>query len=567
MPQVWRPSSGTQVRAGSQFALGNRFAIVSVRIPMKFPLRPALVSLTLAFASGADLRADVTPAALFTENAVLQRDKPVPVWGTAAKGEKITVTFSGQQRTATAGDDGRWIVILDPLPASTTGADLVIAAGTTITLRNVLVGEVWLCSGQSGMEWPLARTANAAAELAAAHSPLLRHLRVEQNVAETPTDTAKTSGWQVSSPETAGTFTAVGHFFARDLHQKLGVPIGIIHCAWGGTPLESWLSPAALTGDPALAVIGERWRADVAAYPSRKTVYDAGVVAWTRAEAEARLAAPARATAAKPGRGGAKPDPAAIHQEWLRQNPRPRPPRGPGDPRMPAGLFNGMINPLLPGALRGVLWYPGEGSAASAAEYHALFTALITAWRAHFAQGDISFYWVNFAGYAPPADQLGQGRTFAFLREAQTKALALPNTGQAITLDLGDPRNPATANLHEVARRLALLARHRDYDLVGDDTGPTFVSATREGATLRVRLAHATGGLVAHDNPVQALELAGADRIFRPAEGRIARDTLIVSSSQVREPVAVRYAFTNIPAANLYNGAGLPAVPFRSDDW
>ncbi|MBL9209550.1 MAG: sialate O-acetylesterase [Opitutaceae bacterium] len=534
---------------------------------MKLPLRPALVSLTLAFASGAGARADVTPAALFTENAVLQRDKPVPVWGTAAKGEKVTVTFGSQQRTATAGDDGRWIAILDPLPASTTGADLVIAAGNTITLRNVLVGEVWLCSGQSNMEWPLARTANAAADLAAANSPLLRHLRVEQNVAETPADAVKTSGWQVSSPETAGGFTAVGYFFARDLHQKLGVPIGIIHSSWGGTPIESWLSPAALASDPAFAVIGERWQADLAAYPSRKTEYEAALAAWTRSEAEARLAAPGRAAAAKPGRGGVRPDAAAVHQEWLRQNPRPRPPRGPGDPRMPAGLFNGMINPLLPGALRGILWYPGEGNAARATEYHALFTALITAWRAHFAQGDVSFYWVNFAGYAPAADLPGQGRTFAFLREAQTKALTLPNTGQAITLDLGENRNVPPAHLPEVGRRLALLARTRDYDLVGDDTGPTFVSASREGAALRVRFAHATGGLVAHDKPVQALELAGADRVFHPAEGRIERGTLLVSSPAVREPVAVRYAFTNFPEANLFNGAGLPAVPFRSDEW
>ena len=534
---------------------------------MQLPLRPTLVSLTLAFLSGADLRADVTPAALFTENAVLQRDKPVPVWGTATKGEKITVTFGSQQRTATAGVDGRWIVILDPLPASTTGTDLVIAGANTITLRNVLVGEVWLCSGQSNMEWPLARVANAAAELAAANSPLIRHLRLEQSVAEAPADTAKTTGWQVSTPETAGTFTAVGYFFARDLHQKLGVPLGIINSSAGGTPIESWLSPAALAGDPALAVIGERWRADLAAYPSRKTEYDAALAAWTRAEAEARLAAPARAAATKAGRGGVKPDPAAVHQEWLRQNPRPRPPRGPGDSRMPAGLFNGMINPLLPGALRGVLWHDGEGNAARAAEYHAFFTAMITAWRAHFAQGDISFYWVNLAGHAPPADQFERGRTFALLREAQTKALTLPNTGQAITLDLSEPRNVQPAKLPEVGRRLALLARHRDYDLVSDDTGPTFVSATREGAALRVRFAHATGGLVAHDKPVQALELAGADRIFRPAEGRIERGTLVVSSPHVREPEAVRYAFTNFPAANLYNGAGLPAVPFRSDAW
>lgn len=544
-----------------------RTAIVTVRFPMKFPLCPALVSLTLAFLTGAGVRAEVALAPLFTDQAVLQRDKPVPVWGTGAKGEKVTVTFAGQQRTATAGNDGRWIVILDPLPASTTGADLVVAGSNTLTLRDVLVGEVWLCSGQSNMEWPVARAANAAAEIAAANFPLIRHIRIEPTVAATPADTVRTGGWQPAKPETVGAFTAVGYFFARDLHQKLGVPVGLIHSSWGGTPIESWLSPAALAGNPAFAGIEERWREDVAAYPSRKTEYDAALAAWTRAEAEAKLAAAAPVPAAKPGRTGARPDPAALHQEWLRRNPRPRAPRGPGDPRMPAGLFNGMINPLLPAALRGILWYQGESNAPRAAEYHALFTALITAWRAHFAQGDLPFYWVNLAGYAVPDDQLEKGRTFAFLREAQTKALALPETGQAIAIDLGEARTIHPANKQEVGRRLALLARNRDYDIVSDDTGPTFVSATREGAALRVRFTHATGGLVAHEKPVQSLELAGADRVFRPATGRIERDTLLVSSPQVREPVAVRYAFTNFPDANLYNGAGLPAVPFRSDEW
>jgi sialate O-acetylesterase len=544
-----------------------RTAIVTVRIPMKFPLRPALVSLTLALPAAADVRAEVVLAPLFTDQAVLQRDKPVPIWGTGAKGEKVTVSFAGQQRTATAGNDGRWIVILDPLPASTTGADLVVAGSNTITLRDVLVGEVWLCSGQSNMEWPVTRAANAAAEIAAANFPLIRHVRIEPTVAATPADTVKTGGWQPAKPETAGAFTAVGYFFARDLHQKLGVPVGLIQSSWGGTPIESWLSPAALAGNPAFAVIAERWREDVAAYPSRKTEYDAAFAAWTRAEAEAKLSAATPAPAAKTSRGGARRDPAAVHQEWLRRNPPPQVPRGPGDPRMPAGLFNGMINPLLPAALRGILWYQGESNAPRAAEYHALFTALITAWRAHFAQGDVPFYWVNLAGYAVPDDQFEKGRTFAFLREAQTKALALPETGQAIAIDLGEARTIHPANKQEVGRRLALLARNRDYDIVSDDTGPTFVSATREGAALRVRFTHATGGLVAHEKPVQSLELAGADRVFRPATGRIERDTLLVSSPQVREPVAVRYAFTNFPEANLYNGAGLPAVPFRSDEW
>jgi sialate O-acetylesterase len=232
-----------------------------------------------------------------------------------------------------------------------------------------------------------------------------------------------------------------------------------------------------------------------------------------------------------------------------------------------ASLYNAMIHPLLNSAIKGAIWYQGESNAERAAEYHPLFTAMITAWRAHFGQGDFPFYWVNLANYGVPADGGEKGRSYAFLREAQTKTLALPNTGQALAIDLGDPRDIHPTNKQEVGRRLALLARNRVYEIVGDDTGPTFDSVTREGPALRVRFRQVGSGLVAHDKPVQSLELAAADRIFHPAEGRIERDTLVVTSAAVRDPVAVRYAWTNAPEANLYNGAGLPAVPFRSDAW
>jgi sialate O-acetylesterase len=534
---------------------------------MKFPLRPALVSLTLALSAVANSWADVVPAALFSDNAVLQRDKPVPIWGTAEVGEKITVTFAGQTREATCGYDGRWIVFLEPLQTSAVGEDLVIAGKNTITLRDVVVGEVWLCSGQSNMEWPVARSANAANEIAAANFPLIRHVRIERAVAETPTDVAKTSGWQSAAPETAGAFTAVGYFFARDLHQKIGVPIGLVNSSWGGTPVESWMSQAALASDPTFAIVSERWQRNLDEFSERMEDYGRQLATWVAAEADAKLSIETRMEIIPRMRNGMKIDPTTLYHDWLRQNPRPRPPRGKGDPWTPSGLFNGMINPLLPYALRGVLWYQGESNAERASEYHAFLTAMITAWRAHFAQGDFPFYWVNLANYAVPTDAGGKGRTFALLREAQTKALELPNTAQALAIDLGDANDIHPPNKQEVGRRLALIARNREYGLVGDDTGPTFLSATREGAAMRVRFTHASGGLVAHDKPVQSLELAGADRVFQPADGRIDRDTLVVMSLLVREPVAVRYAFTNSPEANLYNGAGLPAVPFRSDDW
>lgn len=509
---------------------------------MKTSWRLSIVLLAVAGA-----RADVTLAPLFVDHAVLQREKPVPVWGQAAPGEKVTVTFAGQMRETVAGPTGRWSVALGALPATTQGADLVVTGKNTLVAHDVVVGEVWLCSGQSNMEWPVRRAANAEREIAAANFPLLRHIAIDRAVTDQPMDTAKTSGWLAATPANAGSFTAVGYFFARELQQKLGVPFGLIHSSWGGTPVESWISPAALAANPAFAVVGERWRQNLAEFPEKKAAHEIVLAEWTKAEEAAK----------------AKGAPA--HAAFLKQRPRPRGPRGAGDSWTPSGPFNGMIHPLLPYALRGVLWYQGESNTERANEYRALFSAMIGDWRARFQQGDIPFYWVSLANFIEPADNTG--RNFAFLREAQTQTLALPNTGQAVIIDLGDPNDIHPTNKQSVSRRLALLAKNRLYQIVSDDTGPTFAEAVREGPAMRVRLQHASGGLVAHDKPVQSLEVAGIDRVFHPATGRIERDTLLVSSPAVPAPVAVRYAWQNSPDANLYNGAGLPAVPFRSDNW
>ncbi len=507
-------------------------------------LRLALLPVVLATDG---IRADVILAPLFTDHAVLQRDKPVPVWGWADAGEKIQVTFHEQVRNAVAAADGRWIVLLDPQPADAQGADLVATGKNTVAVHDVVVGEVWLCSGQSNMEFAVSQAANAAREIAGASFPLIRQVKIDRTVATAPADTVKTSGWQPASPQTAGSFTAVGYFFARDIFQKLGVPVGLVHSSWGGTPIESWLSPAALAGDPAFAVVATRWERDLADYPAKKTTYDAQFGDWREADAAAKKKGPAAEAA------------------FLKGRPWKRAPRGPGDSWTPSGLFNGMINPLLPYALRGALWYQGESNADRAAEYHALFAAMITAWRRHFGQGDFPFYWVSLANYRVPDDP--SDTTYAFLREAQTQTLTLPNTGQALAIDVGNPDDIHPTDKQDVGRRLALLAKNRVYSIVGDDTGPTFSSVSREGTALRVKLTHTDGGLVAHDRPVQSLEVAGADRMFRPATARIERDTLLVSAPGVREPVAVRYAWKNCPDANLYDGAGLPAVPFRSDNW
>lgn len=512
----------------------------------------AICPRAIAFASLAALLPRALPgqialAPLFSDRAVVQCEKPLPIWGVAGAGEKLTVSFAGQVQTTTAAKDGRWIVVLEPLPASAQGTDLSVGGGKkTIVVHDVVVGEVWLCAGQSDMEFTVAGAANVEHEIGSARFPLLRHVRIEHQLASLPATDVRTGGWHSALSEQVGSSTAVGCFFAREIHQRLGVPVGIVHSSWGGTPVEAWMSPMAIAGNPAFAAIREEWRRMAAAYPAAKANYDA--------RSKARVAAEAAAKARGP----------KAHAAWLQQNPRSGPP--PGDASWaPSHAFNGMISPLLPYAIRGVLWRQGESNADRAAAYQARFAALLTAWRAHFGQGEMPFFWVNLAACRPPDDSTDM--SCAWLREAQTRTLAWPNTGQAIAIDLGDPDDIRPAEAREIGRRLALLAKRRVYSIMCDDTGPTFAGAAREDGAMRVRFEHASGGLVAHDKPPQALELAGTDRVFRPAAGKIERDTLLVSSPAVKEPVAVRYAWRNAPDANLYGGSGLPVAPFRSDEW
>jgi sialate O-acetylesterase len=522
---------------------------------MKAAPRFLLLGLLVALAVA---RADVTLAPLFTDHAVLQRDKPVPVWGQAAAGEKITVTFARQTRTATAGPDGRWSMSLDKLSASAQGTDLTVAGkNNTLVVHDVVVGEVWLCSGQSNMEFTLearpgtwqakSRVRDADKEIAAANFPLIRQVKIERTVAADPAASVATSGWQGASPATVGGFTAVGYFFAREIFQKLGMPIGIVNSSYGGTPVESWMPAPTLARNPAFKVVAERWEKMLADYPDKKAEFDAALAEWTPAE-----------TAAK-ARGE------AAHTAWLKEHPKPPAPRGPGDPWTPSSLFNGMISPLAPYAVRGMLWYQGESNAARAAEYQRLFAAMITAWRKQFGQGDFPFFWVNLASYNAPGDTTDQN--YAFLREAQTQTLDLPNTGQALAIDIGNPDNIHPTNKQEVGRRLALLAKNRVYGLTGDDTGPTFANVRLGGNGLIVTFGHAGGGLIAHDHPVTCVEVAGTDQVFHPAAVVVSQSVLVAISPEVKQPVAIRYAWRNAPDANLYNGAGLPAVPFRSDNW
>ncbi len=450
-----------------------------------------------AMLAGAAAQAEVTPAVLFADGIVLQRDRPLPVWGRATPGERVTVAFAGQTIGTVTGPDGRWIVFLAPVAASSVGTDLTIAGKNTVIVRDALVGDVWLCAGGANMEIPFGtrptpapatmRAAPAPNEADVTRLPFIRQWRPPAETAPagaavtTPSPLASSAAWQSAVPPATAAFTAVGFAFAREVHARTGVPIGLISVAAAGSPIERWLPPTAEAA-------------------------------------------------------------AGTH-------------------------FSTRLAPLLPAALCGVLWYHGEDDVGRAAAYDRAFTALVSGWRTQFAQPDLPFFWVNLAAHAPAGDHLARGRSWAHLRDAQTRALALPHTAQAVAIDLADPKSVVAVNHAEVGRRLALLARRQLFGATLDDSGPVFVSATREGPALRVAFSHADTGLIAHGKPMSAVEIAGADRVFHVARVRLDRDTLLVSSPAVPEPVAVRYAWSNAPDANLFNGAGLPARPFRSDDW
>lgn len=466
-------------------------------------MRAPRLSLILALFATIATRAPASPEldALFQDHAVLQRDKPVPVWGRAAPGEHVSVAFAGQTLGATADSDGRWIVVLPAMPANSSGADLSVEGSSRVVVRDVVVGEVWLCSGGSNMESAVednrgsaGRSNDGEAEVASAHYPLIRHFKVALQAATRPMETVR-GDWRICSPETAGQFTAVGYFFARDLFARLGVPFGIINSTAGGAPVESWMSSLALGG--------------------------------------------------LPGPSGGPPSA--------------------GGPWAPGQAFNGMIHPLLHYAIRGAIWYQGESDLGHASDYAVHFPEMIVAWRTHFGQLDMPFFWVQLAN----ADSGGQGagEPWAYLREAQSRALSLPSTGQAVAIDLGDSGRAHAGSRREVGRRLALIAKAGVYAIPVDCSGPVYREIAIEGPSIRVRFSYAGDGLTASGRPLQSFEVAGADRVFHPASAIIQGDSVVVRSAAVAEPVAVRYAWRNSPEANLHNGAGLPAAPFRSDEW
>ena len=489
----------------------------------------------LCIALSADLRADVRVPALFGNHMVVQRDRPIHVWGWAAPGETVSVAFRGEAAVATASPEGRWSIYLEPAEAGGP-YDLAINGENSIRLTDILVGEVWLGSGQSNMDWPLEKCNDAAREVAAAQHPDIRYFKVAQSAAEARKDDVQ-GEWRIVTPETAGEFSGIAYFFARHLHGELGVPFGVIQAAWGGTPAQAWTSSRALSGEPELAEY-------VAAFEARRDVvkpgYDAAFADWERRAAEAEAA------------GGDAP-------------PSPARPRTLTPSQTPSWLFNGMIAPLTPYPMRGVIWYQGENNAnrGEALLYRRLFRSLIEDWRREWGQGAFPFLFVQLASFAGVAE----GSMWPELREAQSMALGLAGTGMAVTIDIGDSADIHPGNKQDAGLRLALAARAVAYGEQGlEFSGPMHRQTTRQGAALRLWFDHAGSGLQSRGTPLAGFELAGPDGKFVKAEARIAGNSVILTSPAVQAPAQARYAWGDDPEGNLINGAGLPASPFRTMD-
>ena len=454
-------------------------------------------------------RADVKLPAIFGDHMVLQRGMKLPVWGTADAGEQVTVKVARQERTAKADETGKWRVVLEPVEATSPVEMTVVGRNATLTFKDVLVGEVWVCSGQSNMGFSLARSTNGAAAVKAANRPTMRLFTVGRAFPDQPAETM-TGRWEVCTPATANGFSAVGYFFGAELQDKLGVLVGLIQPSWGGTRAEAWMPRAQ--------------------FDALELPYEP---AWTE-----RWLHPPQAAGAK-----------------TPERERPY--------QAPAALFNGMIAPMAGYAIRGVTWYQGETNTAYASHYRDVLAALIRGWRGAWGQGDFPFLVVQLPNF------IGKDRDWPILRAGQAQvARDVPNVGLAVTIDLGNPKDIHPTDKQPVGHRLALVAEHLVYGRDVAHSGPAFKSMKVAGAEATIEFDHVHGGLVARGggsaNTVQGFELAGADGKFVPATARIDGERMVVRAEGVASPTAIRYAWANNPTCNLYNKAALPAAPFEA---
>lgn len=632
----------------------------------------------LVFFSGClGLQAKVSMPGIFTENMVLQRDQAVKVWGWADAGEKIEVTFNGQKLKTKANKQGKWTVQLKPMAFGGPYVMNIKGKNNTISLDNILIGDIWLCSGQSNMEWVVSNSANAAEEIINANYPLIRSFNVVKDVSISQKDNLE-GAWQICSPATVGNFSAVAYFFARNLHQELNVPIGIINSSWGGTDIETWISPSTFSQLPPL--FSERYKGKVSidnfnefveknniaqeAYykaltnesgiregwykPEHNTssweemtipqlwenvlgdvdgiiwftydfdlpkeftgkpaklflgVIDDDDITWingrqvgeTIGYAEKRIydipdnllkeGKNTITVRVADGSGGGglygKPEELFVFIDGYKQslagnwkykqsvtntlfnyvNISPN--------MVPSLLYNAMINPIIDFGIKGSIWYQGENNAWDATNYQTLFPTMIRDWRAKWGY-DFPFYWVQLANFMAK-DNVPVDSDWARLREAQTMTQAVSKTGQAVIVDIGEADDIHPRNKQDVGRRLALIALNKEYgksDVVY--SGPTFKSLQINGDKAIIDFDHIADGLVVDSKYgyIEGFAVAGNDKKFHWAKAyKDGNDKIVVYCKEVPNPVAVRYGWSNNPDMNLYNSAGLPACPFRTDNW
>lgn len=634
--------------------------------------------LAAAVFSGMLANAQLHTARLFADSMVLQRNIPVPVWGWAGPGDKITVKFHRQVKTTVTGRNGSWKVSLAAEPAG--GPYLLTVEGRTRNIfKDVWVGDVWICSGQSNMEWNVANSNNSKEEIAGADFPKIRHIKITTAVAGKPlADIGGSSGWHSATPANVENFTAVGYFFAREIYRKTSVPIGLVNTTWGGTDVETWTSREAMENSDAFkelmktlpvqnldsiqlakkksvlakiekmqgglpdTTILATWKEaslndadwghmqlpglwEQQALPDfdgtvwfRKTltltreqaanvaslslgmIDDAdetwvngvkvgatngynkprnySVAAGILQEGKNTIAVKVDDTG---GGGGIYGEPATLQLvtktgtaislagDWQFRVSAIGGSSAVGPNSYPSLLFNAMVNPLIPFAIKGAIWYQGENNAGRAYQYRKAFPLMITDWRKHWKQGDFPFYYVQLASFNAGDGNSNKGSNWAELREAQTLTLSLPNTGMAVTTDIGEPKDIHPRNKQDVGKRLAAIALHRLYGFQDVFSGPTYNTLRREGNLAILLFNNAGGGLqVKHGNEkLNGFELAGADGRFYPATAMIRGNTVVVSASEVMLPAAVRYAWADDAGnANLCNREGFPAVPFRTDN-
>jgi len=622
------------------------------------------------------VNAEVKLPKVFSDNMVLQRDLPIKIWGWADKREEITITFLNETVTTKSDKKGKWQAVLKPVAAGGP-YELVIAGTNEITLSNILVGDVWICSGQSNMEWPLSITNDSERAIETSANPRIRLFTVQKNTSTVPLDDCESEGWMVCGPETVASFSAVAYYFGKKLNEDIDVPIGLLHTSWGGTNVETWISApvidevegfkgiakqvAEFDGEEVMKAMREKVEAITGPLPEEdlgmkdgkalwaETDYSewkamdipqlwetAGIqgldgIVWFQKEFELETGdilndieihlgtiddsditflngEKIGETSQKynevriykvsksllrvgknsivvrvddtGGGGGIYGDPKklfvvlpnkkiSLTGEWLYKIGQGKILFNSSPNEMPSLLFNAMINPLIPYGVNGAIWYQGESNAGRAYEYRTTFPLMISNWRDVWGQGDFPFFFVQLANFMQPKDQPGES-AWAELREAQTMTLSLPNTGMATIIDIGEANDIHPRNKLDVGNRLALNALKVAYGKNVVASGPTFKGMKIEGEKIILSFDNLGTGFHLKNNYgyVNGFTVAGVDKLFHWAKAEISEDKIILICNEVKNPVAVRYGWANNPDdLNLYNLEGLPAVPFRTDNW